>query len=445
MVICYTLSDQLDITSAVPPAVGSRMLPSLPQCLSDRILRGEFIDLEDLLSDNLCLNKTPLQLVAGVDGSGKPHHLSLQLADKSARRTIRDITSWFEAWTTYMAVIVSAAPTRVRELLGYQYIILTANKQFHTNAVLCYDSALHCYVTEALAPSTRRLYASAQASYHAFCRLHHYTALPATEQVLAKFVVYLADIKKLAPVSIKPYLAAVQLLHIEQGLGDPFCGTSLPQRAYDDVKHTHGTHARNVRLPLDSLKLQKAINMVLTNGTMPATDRIMLAASFSLAFFGFLRCSELLSLTQDDISVSPDSSHLNVVIKRSNTDPFRQGCKIFIGAATSQMSVVCPVRLTSQLLALATSPAVFTFQSGEVLTRERLATALQDSLARALIPDAASYNTHSFRIGAATAAAAAGMPDWLIKTLGRWSSDAYLTYVRTPEHVISNAARQMCM
>ena len=77
-------------------------------------------------------------------------------------------------------------------------------------------------------------------------------------------------------------------------------------------------------------------------GTMPATDRVMLAASFSLAFFGFLRCSELLSLTQDDILVSPDSSHLNVVIKRSKTDPFRQGCKILIGTATSQMSVVCP-------------------------------------------------------------------------------------------------------
>ena len=105
------LSDQLDATSAVPPAVESGMLPSLPQCLSDPILRGEFIDLEDLLSDNLCLNKTPLQLVAGVHGSDKPHHLSLQLADKSARRTIRDITSWFEAWTTYMAIIVSAAPT----------------------------------------------------------------------------------------------------------------------------------------------------------------------------------------------------------------------------------------------------------------------------------------------------------------------------------------------
>ena len=42
------------------------------------------------------------------------------------------------------------------------------------------------------------------------------------------------------------------------------------------------------------------------------------------------------------------------------------------------------------------------------------------------------YSSHSFRIGAATNAAAAGLPVSLTKTLGRWKSNAYQTYVQFP-------------
>ena len=51
--------------------------------------------------------------------------------------------------------------------------------------------------------------------------------------------------------------------------------------------------------------------------------------------------------------------------------------------------------------------------------------------------------SHSFRIGAATAAGSAGLPTWLIKTLGRWSSDCYERYIRTPKDVLVSVPCQL--
>ena len=50
------------------------------------------------------------------------------------------------------------------------------------------------------------------------------------------------------------------------------------------------------------------------------------------------------------------------------------------------------------------------------------------------------YTSHTFRSGAATSAASCGLPDHLIKTLGRLSSDAYQIYINTPVSTIVGVA-----
>ena len=57
--------------------------------------------------------------------------------------------------------------------------------------------------------------------------------------------------------------------------------------------------------------------------------------------------------------------------------------------------------------------------------------------------DSSLYAGHSFRIGAATTAAARGMQDSLIKILGQWESSAYMIYVPTPHTTLAAVSRRL--
>ena len=64
----------------------------------------------------------------------------------------------------------------------------------------------------------------------------------------------------------------------------------------------------------------------------------------------------------------------------------------------------------------------FTHADGTYLTRGRLSHRLKSAI------PSANLDTHSFHIGAASAAAMAGIPDSTIQVMGRWSDNAYRTY-----------------
>ena len=82
------------------------------------------------------------------------------------------------------------------------------------------DRAVDSYFRSALAPSSRRTYASAQQWYLKFCTQFSLTPLPLIEHQLCQFVSYLAN-DGLSHVSIKGYLAALRHLQISSGLPDP--------------------------------------------------------------------------------------------------------------------------------------------------------------------------------------------------------------------------------
>lgn len=75
---------------------------------------------------------------------------------------------------------------------------------------------------------------------------------------------------------------------------------------------------------------------------------------------------------------------------------------------------------------------LFVCANGEPLTRNYIISCLKQ-LITVLGYSPNYYSGHSFRLGAATTAAACAIEDHLIKTLGRWSSDSYCRYIRVSE------------
>ena len=281
-----------------------------------------------------------------------------------------------------------------------------------------------------LAPSTTRNYNSAFQKYLKFCQCHNLQALPIHETNLMLFVTHMAST---SISNIKVHIAAVK--HFAAYLIGQHSG-QYP-RLYMLVRAIkRRTRKSPKRIPVTLPKL-RLIFYFLSSTSLAQADKIMLWAAVTTAFFGFLRSSEYVSpqiqkfdpdttLCFEDVSYRRPNIH--ILIKASKTDPFRQGCTICLSPSGAD---VCPVR--NLLTYLDQHPIkkgpLFTYSDNTLLTRRRV-----NCLLKSAIPSssAAPVSTHSLRIGAASTAASAGFPRWLIQQLGRWTSDCFRMYIQIP-------------
>ena len=183
-------------------------------------------------------------------------------------------------------------------------------------------------------------------------------------------------------------------------------------------------------------------------------DNTMLRAAASLYFFGFFRSGELMVLSVtafDELfhlawgDVAVDDSNppavIKIHLKRSKCDQLGNGVDIYVGRTGTD---ICPVTLALQYVRVrGPSPGpFFRRHDGSPLMKALFMAKVRQVLVL-LGQDAQRYAGHSFRIGAATAAAQAGLEDSVIQALGRWSSSAFLRYVHTPRRRLAAYSRQL--
>ena len=131
---------------------------------------------------------------------------------------------------------------------------------------------------------------------------------------------------------------------------------------------------------------------------------------------------------------------LKVHLKISKTDQLGRGVDMYIGKMDCSL---CPLAAMLHYMAIRGLSAgpFFVLKTGAPLTKSAFTARIWEALQTLGFPE--SFAGHSFRIGAATTAASAGIEDSVIRTMGRWSSSAFLAYIRTPREQLAAFSRSL--
>ena len=281
-----------------------------------------------------------------------------------------------------------------------------------------------------------------------------------SEKDLIFFVAFCQDKLKLRYSTVKLYMAGIRNHFIKSIGRDPLLaenGTPFLQLPLilQSLKRMQPPMHMN-RLPI-TVNILKGMCTSLERGVFGPQDDTMLLACITLAFFGFLRCGEFSVISEfdpswnlscNDVVWNAEDNSFILNLRKSKTDPFRQGIPIAYTPITG-FPTICPVSRMRQYLKLRygmpiTHEGPLFVLNSKAMTRQVFISMMRTVLRKAGYNDE-MYNGHSFRSGAATTCAIANVEDHLIKTLGRWSSSCYTRYIKTPREVIGRAHQAMAL
>lgn len=308
----------------------------------------------------------------------------------------------------------------------------------------------------AIAPRTRTTYQTGFDTFLQFLLLSGFIAIVTlssinvTEDLLIYFVAHCYN-TKLSYSTIKLYLCGIRFMCMQNSIPYPL-GMNMTRLSaiLGGVKRAQ-VHKTKPRYPV-TFPILRDICLFLRKSAHRNFSDLLLETVCTVAFFGFLRCGEFTvtgpfdqtsHLCIEDLVVLPDCVLLK--LKRSKTDPFRAGVTIKLFKTDNS---ICPYDSCCRYMRIrrqhnpALGDPLFVTNNGNALSRSVFISMFKHVLV-CLGINAELYNGHSFRIGAATTAAAAHIEDHMIKMLGRWSSDAYCRYIRTPQSLLRDAQKSL--
>ena len=219
--------------------------------------------------------------------------------------------------------------------------------------------------------------------------------------------------------------------------------SSLPilKRVQAGIKRARlGTTSAKVRLPVTPPLLRQLRQYL---DATAHKERVAMWAICCMAFFGCFRLGELLlespnsfdqqyQLTWGDVAVDSqtDPRMLRIHLKQLKTNQFHRGADIVVGRTGTDLWPVAAV--LSYIASRGPEQGTYFLDSqAHPIAKTYFIRELRKVISALGLPQE-QFAGHSFRIGAATSAAMAGVEDLTIQLLERWSSAAFLRYIRTP-------------
>lgn len=268
-----------------------------------------------------------------------------------------------------------------------------------------------------------------------FAEAHDRSALPASHMFVALFCTYLLNCKK-SPHILSSCIYSIKFMHNLYGYSDP-----------TDCSHVKGLleAAKRVGFCKPTSKKDPVTPDIIKDLFLMYSDSVDIAvlrdlSMIVLAYSGFLRYDELSNIRCNDLTFH--DSYVNIHIRKSKTDQFRDGNDIVIARLDA---LACPVKclkayVEQACIDLCSSHYLFKaiFRSKNIAGLRVKNTKLSYTRTKEVLlakllevsPPGIKLGLHSLRSGGASAAANSGVDSRCWRRHGRWRSDVANRYVK---------------
>jgi hypothetical protein len=290
------------------------------------------------------------------------------------------------------------------------------------------DAIVANLVRGIIAPRTLNTYRAVWQSLSKF--LHSLNLTPNLPLSADHLLLYIAHmhINGFAASTIASHCSAIGFVHTINSLDNP----SLHPTVTKIVKRLTSLRPPDCRQPISIDLLEKLLSCLPV--TCSSSYQVSLySAMFVIAFFALLRISEFTIdrkghhvIMLRDVSVSCHFISLTIRSFKHSSGPVTVCLK-------TRNDNLCPVKVLKQFLAkrgFIPGP-LFAYPNGEGIQRAVFTRQLKTCIA--FYPEFSNnIKSHSFRIGGATYIAQQGASDEQIRRAGRWRSNAFRAYIRSP-------------